>query len=219
MATNSTNGSTNGHSIAAVYDNLGARYEEEYGDLLEQHLAIDWLLPQMKPNGHALDIGSGTGRPVAARLTKAGHKVTGLDVSETMVRLARENVPSAEFRQLDVRAFSAPPQSFDAVCACFSLLQIPRKDIRQVIRNVHTWLRNGGWFLFATVPGDVVETKQDWLGQVVLRTTMPLDDYLDFLREVGFEIRRCTVSHFQLKDPGAELEEDVFIHAQKISKD
>lgn len=94
-----------------------------------------------------------------------------------MVRLPRKNLPSAEFRQVDVRSFSASPPMYDAICTCFFPSSDPTDDdIRQVIRHIYTWLKEGGWFLFATVPGDVQETRLPWLGQVVFWTTMSLDD-------------------------------------------
>ena len=53
-----------------------------------------FLLPD---NAHILDVGCGAGIPTAKFLTQRGIKVTGIDLSETMLNLARKMVPNAEF--------------------------------------------------------------------------------------------------------------------------
>lgn len=215
MAEDSSTLSTNPDQVAAIYDNIGgARYEAAYGDNEEQRLALDWLLSKLKPSSKVLIIGSGTGRPEAARLADAGHDVTGLDLTETWISLARKNAPTAVFQQGDVRSFSAPPQSYDAVCSCYALFHMSRADIRQVIKNVHTWLKDGGLFLFAMIPADWDDSKMTWLDQEELVSSMPVADYLDCFRNVGFDVRRYTVSQYQPKDPSGFPEEHLYICAQ-----
>lgn len=70
-------------------------YEDTYAHLLQQLAALDWLLARLPERAAVLDIGSGTDRPTADRLAAAGHRVTGYDVSRTLVDLARAQVPAA----------------------------------------------------------------------------------------------------------------------------
>ncbi|MCX5096466.1 class I SAM-dependent methyltransferase [Streptomyces sp. NBC_00365] len=51
--------------------------------------------------GTVLDLGCGSGVPVARALATAGHRVTGVDISEVQIRRAREFVPQAEFIRAD----------------------------------------------------------------------------------------------------------------------
>jgi 2-polyprenyl-3-methyl-5-hydroxy-6-metoxy-1,4-benzoquinol methylase len=65
---------------------------------------------------NVLDVGCGTGKPVAMTLAAAGHSVTGIDISDIMIALSQKAVPSGRFHLLDVKEYeppSGPP--FDAV--------------------------------------------------------------------------------------------------------
>ena len=68
-------------------------------DFLEQEFGFDKSLS-------ILDVGCGTGRH-AIELTKRGYKVTGIDLSENQLALARENAAkealSISFLQADAR--------------------------------------------------------------------------------------------------------------------
>src|SRR5689334_22250812 len=137
-------------SLAAqTFDALGIQYEHAYGHHPERLAAIDWLAARLPPGARVLDIGSGTGRPAADLLTQAGHAVTGIDVSATMIDIARRQVPGARFEQVDVRDFATEDASWDAVCAFFSLLLMPRRDLDATLRRIAGWLAPGGYFILA----------------------------------------------------------------------
>ncbi|MEJ8640727.1 class I SAM-dependent methyltransferase [Streptomyces sp. MS1.HAVA.3] len=106
-------------SAAEVFDALGERYEEAFGRVPGQIEALDWLTARLPAGARVLDVGSGTGRPTAEALVRAGCAVTGIDVSAAMVALARARVPQAHFDQADVRTYMPEPGGFDAVCAFF----------------------------------------------------------------------------------------------------
>lgn len=52
-----------------------------------------------------------------------------------MLDLARQNVPEAEFRQCDVLDMDASFGRFDAVTGFFSLLVLPREQLRSVLET------------------------------------------------------------------------------------
>ena len=86
-----------------AFDALGLEYERAFRDLPGLHAALGRLLDVLPPESRVLDVGSGTGRPVAERLAAAGHRVLGIDVSPVMVDIARGQAPQARFEQADVR--------------------------------------------------------------------------------------------------------------------
>src|SRR5262245_15935462 len=95
---------------AELFDAIGAGYEDAFGRPPVVARAVGELLSLLPPAARVLDIGSGTGRPVAHALAGAGCRVTGLDVSRVMISLAREQVPDAEFVHTDVRDWTSPPE-------------------------------------------------------------------------------------------------------------
>ncbi|NJQ00487.1 class I SAM-dependent DNA methyltransferase [Streptomyces zingiberis] len=87
---------------AEAFDAIATRYTEAFPHREGQLAAGAWLAASLPPGSRVLDVGCGTGVPTAAQLAAAGHHVVGIDLSATMVELARENVPQGEFHRRDV---------------------------------------------------------------------------------------------------------------------
>lgn len=81
------------YSIESLYNPMGKRYEDAYGHIPEQAQSLNWLVSQLPLGSKILDIGSGTGKPTADALVSAGHNVHGIDISESMIVVARRQVP------------------------------------------------------------------------------------------------------------------------------
>jgi SAM-dependent methyltransferase len=115
----------------ALWNGTGGQAWVESQDLLDQVLRpFDELLVgalAAEAPDRVLDVGSGTGATtvaVARRLTQG--RVTGVDISEPMLRAARaraerENV-MATFLLGDAQTFAFDPASFDAVVSRFGVM-------------------------------------------------------------------------------------------------
>jgi SAM-dependent methyltransferase len=135
----------------ADYDAFAWFYDEYWcvGVTRELTAALARLfLPRLPPGARLLDLCCGTGR-VAAALEARGFRVTGLDLSEEMLRLARLRAPASEFVRADARAFRLPAV-FDAALSTFDSLNhiLSLKELAAVFRNVRRALRLGGLFFF-----------------------------------------------------------------------
>jgi len=208
-------GASGSSAAAQLFDALGIQYEHAYGHLPERLAAIDWLAARLPPGARVLDIGSGTGRPAADLLTRAGHAVTGIDVSATMIDIARRQVPEARFEQVDVRDFATEDASWDSVCAFFSLLQMPRRDLDTTLRRIAGWLVPGGWFVLGTVPADVEELDLRWMDQPLRATSYPSERYQELLHAAGLEIVHAQASSFRPDFPGMDAEDEWFCYARR----
>ena len=112
-----------------VFDSLGKDYEAAFAGFTAQRDEAEWLAGELPARSRVLDVGCGTGRPVAEVLAAVGHLVTGYDVSPKMVEIARAQVPGATFDVADLRTLDQPASSWDAVVACYSLLQLTRAEV------------------------------------------------------------------------------------------
>jgi SAM-dependent methyltransferase len=203
-------------SAAELFDGLGLDYEKAFGHLPAQRAAVEWLTARLAPGARVLDVGSGTGRPVAETLVRAGFEVTGIDVSGTMVALAREQVPGARFERCDVREFEPPAGGFDAVCAFFPLLMMSRSDASGALRRMADWLAPGGFLVSATVPADVTDAEIVWMGRRARVSSVSAEEYLRQLREdCGLEVLHDELSVFRPDDPRAEPERHLFCYARR----
>ena len=84
-------------SVKRAYDKISAEWHKFRKDCAINKCIAEFeqLLPR---NSEILDVGCGTGYPIAAYLTEKGHRVTGIDVSAQMTKKARAlNLPCARF--------------------------------------------------------------------------------------------------------------------------
>ncbi|MFF6883566.1 class I SAM-dependent methyltransferase [Streptomyces sp. NPDC012421] len=201
---------------AELFDGVGIDYERAFGRLPAQLAAVEWLKGRLSPGSRVLDAGCGTGRPVAALLDAAGHAVTGIDVSRTMVELARARVPGARFERGDLREHVPPAGGYDAVCAFFPLLMMERKEQIAALRRMASWLVPGGLLVSATVPADVEGIEITWMGRRARVSSFSAEAYLGLLREeCGLEVLHHELSVFRPEVPGGEPEEHLFCYARR----
>jgi 2-polyprenyl-6-hydroxyphenyl methylase/3-demethylubiquinone-9 3-methyltransferase len=107
-----------------------------------------------------LDIGCGGGFLTNA-LAKQGHLVTGVDLSQSSLRVAedRDETKSACFIQADARDIPCPDASFDAVCA-MDLLEHVEEPIC-VIKEAARLLKPGGLLFFHTF-------NRNWISRLIV---------------------------------------------------
>ncbi|MFE9630004.1 class I SAM-dependent methyltransferase [Streptomyces sp. NPDC006463] len=202
-------------SAAEVFDELGERYEEAFGRLPGQLDALDWLTERLPGGARVLDVGSGTGRPTAEALVRAGCAVTGIDVSAAMVELARARVPQARFEQADVRTYTPEPGGFDAVCSFFPLLVMDQPEVAAALERMASWVAPGGYFVMATVPGDIRGLDIEWMGHEVTVSSLSTEDHLARLTESGLEVLHHHIAPFRPADALAGSEEHLFCYARR----
>ncbi|WP_051452126.1 class I SAM-dependent methyltransferase [Actinospica robiniae] len=173
---------------AAAFDCIGERYDEAFPHKDGQIEAGRWLAARLEPGAGVLDAGCGTGEPTARQLAEAGTRVLGIDISPVMLALARENVPEAEFREMDITDLGPGLGEFDAVVAFFSLLMLPRAQIPGALAGLHRVLRNGGLLALGMVEADVDDVPIPFLGVSVHVSGFFLEDLRRLAVRTGFEI-------------------------------
>jgi ubiquinone/menaquinone biosynthesis C-methylase UbiE len=101
-------------------------------------------LAEVRPGERLLDVGCGTGivaRTAAARMGAAG-RVTGLDLNDGMLRVARRLGPGIEWRQGDALALPFADGAFDAVASQQMLQFVP--DPARALREMRRVTARGG---------------------------------------------------------------------------
>lgn len=127
--------------VRAIYDRQAPRYDR-MGDGFLPRDGRSWLAGQVR--GETLDVGIGTGRNLERYPDDL--PVTGIEVSEAMLELARVRAQRlgrvVDLRLGDAQALPFPDASFDTVVFCLSLCSIP--DDRLAFAEGVRVLRTGG---------------------------------------------------------------------------
>jgi len=133
------------------YDRFAWKYNKHWGHSFTQlvlPILEKLVLPHLPAKASILDLCCGTGQ-LAQALTERGYQITGLDISEEMLRFARENAPAGEFIHGDARSFKLPAV-YHAVISTFDSLNhiMTLEELTTVFRNVYSALKEDGLFLF-----------------------------------------------------------------------
>lgn len=143
----------------SLFENYGLKYDQENFvrgtmgecDFIEQELAFN-------KKARILDIGCGTGRH-DIELTKRGYKVTGVDLSESQLKRAREKAREQDlkidFQQHDARNLPFIGEFDLVIMICegaFPLMETDEMNF-EILKNASKALKPGGKLIFTTLNG------------------------------------------------------------------
>ena len=152
-------------------------------------------LAELKAGETVLDLGSGGGIDVLLSARRVGPtgKAYGLDMTDEMLALARENqrkagVENVEFLKGEIETIPLPDNSVDVIISNCVINLSADKD--RVLREAFRVLKPGGRFAVSDVvvrgdiPAEVRKNVELWVGCIAgaLRDT----EYIDKLKAAGF---------------------------------
>ncbi len=173
--------------VAQGYDQVADAYAQLEQALWPRMRWLDKLLAALPTGAAILDLGCGSGDPIAIALARQ-HQVTGVDISEAQILKARQNVPSGTFLQADLGAISFPPASFDAVVSFYTLEHLPREEHAAIFSRLATWLKSGGYLLLGTEAADSAGSVGTWLGAPMFFSSYDPVTVQQLIRDAGMVI-------------------------------
>lgn len=194
-------------AFCKVYNEFGWNYfPEAFGEQL-----LLWMEEQGLQLRSCLDLACGTG--VLCRvLSDAGLSARGMDFSDGMIAIARENNPHIPFDVADMITYR-PEEKFDLVTCTGDALNhiLDIENLGTIFQNVSAYLAKDGWFVF------------DLLNEKEISTEEPFDlDFSDtvkarfrMVREEGGVCLQTTVFENGIQTVREEIHERVH-DVQKI---
>ncbi|MGA9309497.1 MAG: class I SAM-dependent methyltransferase [Pseudonocardiaceae bacterium] len=172
------------------YDALSWRYRADNAEVEPYKPWIAALLDALDPGSQVVDLGCGCDIPVARDLTAAGHRVTGVDVSDVQIRRARQLVPAATFIRADATTVQLPSESYDAAVALYSLIHVPLSAQPALLRTISAWLVVDGLLLLSAGWDAWTGSETGWLGGDATMWWSHADvaTYRRWLCEAGFQV-------------------------------
>lgn len=142
----------------AKFDSLAARWWDAEGDFRPLHqinpLRLDWIRQHVRLDGAvAIDIGCGGGI-LTESMARAGAVVTGIDMAEGPLSVARlhqiESGAEVSYRQATAEELAASDAGQYDVVTCLEMLEhVP--DPAAVIRSCAELVKPGGHIFFSTI--------------------------------------------------------------------
>jgi len=169
--------------ILPTYERVAARFDRERDTSLFEraHLETFW---RNAPGLSILDLGCGSGRPIAMWLVDQGAKVTGVDGAAAMMDIFARNVPSARGIRADMRTLDLPGR-FDGILAFNSLFHLNAADQRAMFPVLARHAAPGASLLFTSGP-DAGEAWGEAGGEPVYHASLSPAEYRKLLEQNGF---------------------------------
>jgi len=169
------------------YDLMAADFAKLRDSFNTEQKYIDLLIDYLKPGSSILDLGCGSGFPIASYLIDHGFKLTGVDASIELLKIAKINCPTMECIYGDLRYVELNKQ-YDAIIEWWALFHIPKEDHAKMIARFASWLKPGGILEFTTGDHEYADSSSDMLNQELYFYSHAPKFYEQQLKENGFEI-------------------------------
>ncbi len=162
-----------------LYKKFAVYYDKiyEHVDYAGESEFINWAVKEHKTSSgfELMDVACGTGSH--AEILKNNFTVTGVDINENMLKIARDKIPEADFingnmKDLDLEA------KFDVVICIFSAIHYNTNysELEGTITNFYNHMKDGGVLIY-----DLSFNTENWIEGLVSVDTV-VEDQLKIAR-------------------------------------
>jgi SAM-dependent methyltransferase len=175
-------------AIADIYERHAERFDarRRYS---ETFLEAGWMarfLASARSGGRILDLGCGSGFPIAAHLIENGLKVEGVDIAPAMIELCQQSWPGQLWRVGDMRTVELTGP-YDGALAWHSSFHLPADDQARLISRVSPALAPGAPFMFTSGDGDGVAWG-DMFGDPLFHASLSPERFERVLEDAELEV-------------------------------
>jgi len=146
----------------------------------------DLFVNSLTAGAKILDLGCGSGRPVAQHMAQRGLLVTGVDSSPTMISLCRSRLPDHEWIVADMRELSLG-RRFDGILAWDSLFHLGHDDQRRMFAVFAQHASANALLMFNAGPQHG-EGVGNYRGDPLYHASLAPDEYEVLINRFGFEV-------------------------------
>jgi len=176
--------------ILPTYDRVAAGFARARDKSLFERRWLDKMLAHTPPPRRVLDLGCGSGNPIARYLTDRRAQVTGVDGAAAMVALFQQNLPDAPVYHADMRGLDLG-QKFDAILAWNSFFHLSPADQRAMFAIFANHAAPRATLMFTAGPraGEPIGEVE---GEPVYHASLDPQEYQALLADHGFDLLKFT---------------------------
>lgn len=171
--------------IIGLYRRHASAFDRDRGRSLCEKSWLDRFLARL-PGPDVLDLGCGSGEPVARHLIERGCRVTGVDASPPLIALCRERFPDHDWIDSDMRRIDLG-RRFDGILAWHSSFHLGPDDQRRLFPLLARHAAPGAALMFTTGPA-LGESIGSFQGEPLYHASLDGDEYRSLLDRNGFEV-------------------------------
>lgn len=167
------------------YNNISNKWND-YCQNRKINTCIKEFEEKLRSCSYILDVGCGCGYPIDSYLSQKGHIVTGIDISNNMLSLAKQNIPNVSFFECDFLEY-ASDILFDAIIAFDSIWHIEENKQCDIYKQISKLLKTGGYCLFTHgISGKTI--KGSMFNEEFIYSSLDKETLLKTLDDNGLDI-------------------------------
>jgi trans-aconitate methyltransferase len=177
--------------VIDLYQEHAVSWVKQRGRDLIERSWLDAFLSTMPQDGReVLDIGCGTGSPIAGYLIASGCHISGVDGAPALIEMAKESFPNHRWMTADMRNLPHLGR-FHGLVAWHSLFHLTPQDQRPMFANFSSLSLPGAALLFTSGSkhGEAIGT---FAGHPLYHGSLDSAEYGNLLQTNGFEVVRHT---------------------------
>lgn len=173
-------------SVIDVYQRHGSAWAELRSDRLVEGPWLDRFCILLPAGSAVLDIGCGSGLPIARELIRRSFDVTGVDATPKMLALFRRNLPGISAHLADMRQL-ALGRRFAGLLAWDSFFHLSPEDQRAMFSRFQAHAAPGAALMFTSgmVEGNAIGELE---GDPLYHGSLGPVEYRTLLDTAGFEV-------------------------------
>lgn len=152
-------------SLLHSYNEAANEYANAFYDELQKKAFDLNFLQQFESlvpgGGKVYDLGCGPGH-ITSHLKGLGLNAIGIDISENMIKVAKERNPEIDFEVGDMLNLHLADESASGVTAFFSIIHFAPNQLSKVFQEIHRVLVANGVLLFSCHFGSGVIEVDNW---------------------------------------------------------
>lgn len=169
-----------------IYDRNAEGFDRHRSKALFEKSWLDCLADTLPEKAEILDLGCGSGDPIAKYFIQLGYLVTGVDFSAPLLKIAEHRFSHNLWVQMDMRQLDLSKR-FDAIIAWNSFFHLTRDEQRTMFPIFANHLKPGGRLLFTTGPADG-EATGSVNGEPIYHASLAADEYITLLASIDMKV-------------------------------
>lgn len=173
-------------SIVGLYWRHGVAWAADRGDRLMEQAWLDRFMALIPDGSPILDLGCGSGKPIARYLLGRGHAVTGVDTAPALLALCRAMAPLETWLEADMRTLDLH-RRFAGILAWDSFFHLCHDDQRRMFAVFARHAAPGAALMFTSGPshGVALGTLR---GETLYHASLGPAEYRTLLSDAGFSV-------------------------------
>lgn len=176
----------NKERVYESYEEIVQWFDDARTKTLMESEYLNLIVNSVPAGGSVLDLGCGTGEPIAQFFMGKGFKITGIDGSKKMIELCKKRFPSERWIVSDMRNINLN-QQFDVVLAWHSFFHLDQDSQRKMFKIFKAHIKPGGILAF-TSGEEEGEVWSDNSGQELYHASLSTKEYNQLLEDASFKV-------------------------------